>query len=176
MAFVHNFKQSMEVGKRGEEHIIYYLQSSPKVVNLKDVRNDRTFQKIDVDFLMTLDDNVEYKVEVKTDTYKSGNIYYETISSQESDTEGCFEKTQADYLFYYFINWGYLYIFSMPEYKDWFGKMENEFIEKGYQKQVKNSGYKNSQYTSIGYAYPVSILEDLNPSWMRKLEYNYEVA
>lgn len=162
----------MEIGKRGEEHIIDYLKSSPRVTDLVDVRNDRAYQKIDVDFLMTLDDGKEYKVEVKTDTYKSGNIYYETISSKEAETTGCFEKTEADYLFYYFINWGFLYVFSMDEYRQWFSKMEEKFIKKGYQKKVKNRGYKDSTYTSIGYAYPVSILEDLAPSWMRKMTYN----
>lgn len=167
MAFIHNFRQSMEIGKRGEEDIYNYLKNNEIIDNIIDVRNDKAYQKIDVDYLIYINGK-EHKIEIKTDTYKSGNIYYETISSNESSTLGCFEKTEADYLFYYFINWGYLYIFSMEEYRKWFQEIEQEFINKGYQKKVKNRGYKDKTYTSIGYAYPVSILEELNPKWMRK--------
>ena len=171
MAYVHNFHQSMKIGQLGETRIFEYLESRDDVESVIDVTDQRHFQKIDVDYLVKTTDGKEYKVEVKTDTYKSGNIYYETISSKESDTIGCFNKTEADFLMYYFINWGYLYIFSMPEYQKWFNLNEPQMIKSGYQKQVKNKGYKDKTYTSIGYAYPVSILEELNPSWMSKLKY-----
>ena len=169
MAFVHNFRQSMEVGKRGEEHIIEYLNNSDNVKKIVDVRDIREYQKMDVDFLVTFADGVERKIEVKTDTYKSGNIYYEVISSEESDTLGCFEKTEADYLFYYFVNWGYLYILGMEEYRKWFQEKQELFNDAGYKKRVRNSEGKNKTYTSIGYAYPVSILEEENHDWLRKI-------
>lgn len=169
MAFVHNFRQSMEVGKRGEEHIIEYLNNSDNVKKIVDVRDIREYQKMDVDFLVTFADGIERKIEVKTDTYKSGNIYYEVISSEESDTLGCFEKTEADYLFYYFVNWGYLYILGMGEYRKWFQEKQELFNDAGYKKRVRNSAGKNKTYTSIGYAYPVSILEEENHDWLRKI-------
>lgn len=169
MAFVHNFRQSMEVGKRGEEHIIEYLNNSDNIKKIVDVRDIREYQKMDVDFLVTFADGIERKIEVKTDTYKSGNIYYEVISSEESDTLGCFEKTEADYLFYYFVNWGYLYILGMEEYRKWFQEKQESFNDAGYKKRVRNSAGKNKTYTSIGYAYPVSILEEENHDWLRKI-------
>ena len=97
MAIIHEFHKSLKVGEEGEEHILEYLRRSDTVTNIIDVRDSAPYQKMDVDFLVTLTDGKEYKVEVKTDTYLSGNIYYETLSSLEHDSIGCFEKTKADF-------------------------------------------------------------------------------
>ena len=140
----------MEIGKQGEDHVLYYLHNRGKAKHIIDVRNIRTYQVIDVDFLVTFEDDKQYKVEVKTDTYKSGNIYWESISSEESGSDGCFEKTEADYLFYYYINWKRLYIFEMDKYREWFKEQESDFKKLGYQKTVKNKHRGNGHYTSTG--------------------------
>lgn len=173
MAIIHEFQKSLKVGERGEEHILEYLRRSDAVTNIIDVRGSKTYQEVDIDFLTTLRDGKEYGVEVKTDTYLSGNIYYETISSLESDSIGCFEKTKADFLFYYFLNAKQLYIFSMPEYRAWFQQKQPYFDYVGYQKRPINKGRGKSTYTSVGYAFPVSLLEDENPRWMRKVYVNF---
>lgn len=166
---VHNFVQSFKVGSIGEEHILQYLQESDTVEDIQDVRSDKAYQKIDVDFVITMTNGEVFKIEVKTDTYKSGNIYYETMSSVETDSIGCFEKTEADFLFYYFVNLQTLYVFSMPEYKEWFNLKEADFKAAGYQKHVKNRAGKDKQYTSIGYAFPYSLFDEEPLPWVRKL-------
>lgn len=173
MAIIHEFQKSLKVGEEGEEHILEYLRRSDTVTNIIDVRDSAPYQKMDVDFLVTLTDGKEYKVEVKTDTYLSGNIYYETLSSLEHDSIGCFEKTKADFLFYYFINAKQLYLFSMVQYRDWFGLKKDKFDSLGYQKKPINKGWGGKTYTSVGYAFPVSLLEKENPRWMRKVYVNF---
>lgn len=166
---IHSFGQSMKVGKVGEKVISKYLMENKNIKELLDVRSDRAYQKIDVDYIAKMADGKEYQIEIKTDSYDSGNIYYETLSSEETGSAGCFEKTEADFLFYYFMQTDKLYIFSMNEYREWFNLMRLEFDQKGYKKAVRNRGYKDSTYTSIGYAYPLALLDNLKPRWMRKV-------
>ena len=42
-------------------------------------------------------------VEAKADKVPSSNIFFETISNKEKNTLGCMLKTEADYVFYYFL-------------------------------------------------------------------------
>ena len=49
-------------------------------------------------------------VEAKADKVISSNIFFETISNKEKNTLGCMLKTEADYIFYYFIAFKELYI------------------------------------------------------------------
>ena len=172
LAMIHEFSKSLKIGEEGEEHILEYLRMSDNVSNIIDVRDSKVYQEIDVDFLAELAGK-EYKIEVKTDTYLSGNMYYETISAEEYDSIGCFEKTQADFMFYYFINAKTLYILSMNEYRDWFKSKQEEFDTLKYKKRPINKGRKGSTYTSVGYAFPVSLLEKEAPRWMRKVYLNF---
>lgn len=148
------------------------LEQSPNVNSIWDVSGIKKYQNVDVDAIVKMKNGSELKIEVKTDTYTSGNIYYETISALETGSQGCFLKTEADYIFYYYINQEVLYILEVDSYQKWFNEREDFFKEKGYQKQVKNSRWDGSEYTSIGYAYPVSILENDKPRWMRKVYLN----
>lgn len=172
MVKVHNFKDSLAIGEIGEEKILEYLQTSSSVKNIIDVRNVKMYQECDVDLLVHMQGEKELKIEIKTDTYRSGNIYYETVSAEETGSVGGFEKTKADYMFYYFINLQTLYILDMKKYRVWFKKHQTAFDAAGYQKKVKNSRYNGSTYTSIGYAFPVLLLEQDNLSWMRKVYIN----
>lgn len=174
MVKVHNFKDSLAIGEIGEEKILNYLQRSSNVKNIIDVRNVAMYREVDVDLLVHMESGQELKVEVKTDTYRSGNIYYETVSALETGSVGGFEKTTADYMFYYFINLQTLYILDMKEYRKWFNARQKTFDTLGYRKEVKNSRYvKNLTYTSVGYAFPVSLLEEEELKWMRKVYINF---
>ena len=172
MEKIHNFKESLVIGELGEVKILDYLQRSAAVENIIDVRDNKMYRDIDVDLLVQMATGMELKLEIKTDTYRSGNMYYETVSAEETGSIGGFEKTQADYMFYYFINLQTLYILEMNEYRNWFGSKKEEFDFLGYQKKPKNARWNGSTYTSVGYAFPVSILENENPKWMRKVYLN----
>lgn len=172
MMKIHDFKESLKVGERGEAVILDYLEKSPNIKKIIDVRDSKIYQEVDVDLIVKMNTGNELKIEVKTDTYTSGNIYYETVSSEETDSIGCFEKTQADYIFYFFMNLNTLYILEVDAYRNWFKEKQELFDILGYQKKPRNSRWNGSTYTSVGYAFPVQTLEEENPRWMRKVFLN----
>ena len=92
-------------------------------------------------------------VEIKTDTYKTGNMFFETISNEEYQTKGCLMKTNADFLFYYFPNYqnGVLYIFKMNPFR----KFVLDNLSAFRQRRVTNT-----THTSIGYIVPLSYIEN----------------
>ena len=57
---------------------------------------------------------------------KTGNMVYEIYSDRRTCSQGCFEKTQADYILYYLINTKVLYIFDTQELREWVHKHKNE--------------------------------------------------
>lgn len=92
-------------------------------------------------------------VEIKTDTYKTGNMFFETISNEEYQTKGCLMKTNADFLFYYFSNYqnGVLYIFKMKAFREFVLENLSHF---------KQRRVTNTTHTSIGYIVPLSYIEN----------------
>ena len=169
MQKIHNFSHSVKVGEKGERLILDYLEQSPTIQDIIDVRHSPMYQEKDIDFLIKMKTGREYSIEVKTDTYTSGNIYYETMSAEETGSTGCLDKTEADYLFYLFINLGTLYILDMNEYRQWFHMYKPMFDDAGYQKKPKNLRHNGTTYTSVGYAFPVTLLEDETLRWVRKV-------
>lgn len=159
---IHIFEESKKLGDKGEQIIKDYLRSLPSINKVVDMANNKMFYHKDVDFVFQKKDGKTYRAEIKTDQYTSGNIYYETISNDIYNTEGCMNKTAADYLFYYFITWDKLYILKMDEYRTFM----NELIKNGHEalveKNVKNAkSNKKGDYiaSSVGYTLPLSVLE-----------------
>ncbi|MGM0164872.1 hypothetical protein [Enterococcus sp. DIV1059_2] len=162
---IYEFKKSLEFGKKGEDFIWMYLQKQTNVCKLWDVRNNEFYQKIDIDFISESENGTKNYIEVKTDSYTSGNIYYEVLSSANSD--GCMYKTKADTLYYYYPNMSKLYIFDLNKFRDFVESCLDWFDFKGYKKSVKNySGNGMSTYESIGYAIPLSLFHMMEPKWM----------
>lgn len=169
---VHVFKDSLKVGDFGEKIVYQYLKNSPAVESILDVSDSKMYQELEVDLITKMKNGDEHKIEIKTDTYTSGNIYYETVSAEEVGSVGGFEKTVCDFMFYYFVNMNTLYILNMDKYREWFRSKEEEFIEKGYQKSPVNRRWNGSTYTSIGYAFPISLLEEEGAAWCSKVYLN----
>lgn len=57
----------------------------------------------------------------------------------------------------------------MPKFREWFHSNKQLFIKKGYRKSLKNKRYNGDLYTTVGYAFPRSLLEDKD--WVNKIEY-----
>lgn len=114
------FNSDVQVGNKGEYIIYNYLSNHSSTINLIDVSKDKWFQQFDIDFLQITNDEIN-KIEVKTDRIadKTGNMVYEVYSDKRFYTLGCFEKTEADYIFYYLINTNILYIFYTQELREW---------------------------------------------------------
>lgn len=103
--------------------------------------------------MVNFTNNKQATVEIKTDTYKTGNMFFETISNEEYQTKGCLMKTNADFLFYYFPNYqnGALYIFQMKAFRKFVLDNLSYFKERRV---------TNTTHTSLGYIVPLSYIEN----------------
>ena len=122
MRKIYEFKKSLDIGELGENIVEKYLNSLNNVKKIESVKEIKKYQEEDIDFLVYLNEGKKVSIEVKCDSYKSGNLYYETKSCVEFDTIGCLEKTKADYIFYYFLNLNVLYIFKTKKFRSWVRK------------------------------------------------------
>lgn len=118
-----------------------------------DVSDDKFYQKYDIDFVVNFINGKQVTVEIKTDTYKTGNMFFETISNEEYQTKGCLMKTSADFLFYYFPNYqnSVLYIFKMKAFRKFV--LDNLSF-------FKERKVTNTTHVSIGYIVPLSYIEN----------------
>ncbi|WP_341524533.1 hypothetical protein WKK05_18000 [Nostoc sp. UHCC 0302] len=99
-------------------------------------------------------DNADRRVliEVKGDRWdKTRNFFFETDSNLEKGTPGCFMYTQAEWLFYYFVNTGQLYRLPMPKTRDWFLITMKRFRERSTTTSVGDS-----HYTTVGRLVPIT--------------------
>lgn len=183
MKRIYEFEKSLNVGELGENIIEKYLNGLKNVKEIKSVKNIKKYQKDDIDFLVRLNTGKEVSVEVKCDSYKSGNLYYEEKSCVELNTLGCLEKTKADYIFYYFLNLNVLYIFKTNKFRKWVRNEikkyntnpESSIIRKKevFNRFFNKNSNKNDIYTSLGYTIPLKYIESkLNNTNIYKKYYN----
>lgn len=171
MAEAHNFTDSLKKGDVGEELILNYLNKNDNIDYIEDVSNNVDYQKVDIDSIIHFKSGKTQTLEIKTDFYKSPNFFYEVMSAIETGSVGCFEKTEADRLIYYYINLNLLYVFDMPKYREWVRSNKEEF-DKKYGKYLKNNRYNGTQYTSFGYAFPRYLIDSKDYYWVSKKEIN----
>lgn len=107
------FTNDIEKGRVGEDIVINFLKQNKCFDNIIDVRKDKEYQNMDIDFILKRKDR-EYKAEVKTDyiAHTTNNICFEIVSNKEYNTDGCILKTKSDILLYYIIEDDKLYIFN----------------------------------------------------------------
>ena len=151
---VYEFNSSNKIGHQGEQFVKQWiLELHPNVNSITDVSEDKFYQKQDIDFVVNFTSGKQATVEIKTDTYKTGNMFFETISNEEYQTKGCLMKTNADFLFYYFSNYqnGVLYIFKMKAFREFVLENLSHF---------KQRRVTNTTHTSIGYIVPLSYIEN----------------
>ena len=155
-----DFIECLSNGKAGENDVIKYLYD--KYHNdwkFKYVGDDKEYQKKDIDLLMINDDK-EISIEIKTDFTNYDNVFAEYFSSYELKTLGCFVKTEADYIIYYFINKGKMYIIPTLQMKELMYEKDWR-IGKALDKVKTKNGYVTK--TSMGLLIPIkNILERIN--------------
>ena len=125
-----SFEESLKHGGFGE-HAIWNMFSKMKTVrSVVDVRDDKVFQEKDVDFLVENMDRQFIWVEVKTDFvgHKSGNIVYELTTSGHT---GCFEKTQAKYIVYYFPHAETAHLIDVKKLRNYIYEAQPNLIKMG---------------------------------------------
>lgn len=128
---MNKFQQDLRTGSIGEESVLQFLKVSKSTKNIMDVRYDKFFQELDVDFIQETHNNEFRKIEVKTDTmaHITGNLAYEHTSNKYYNTIGCFEKTKADYIFYYLTENKNLYILHTETLRSYIHTNKNRFRE-----------------------------------------------
>lgn len=125
---VHYMQDSLKVGELGEKAVLNFLLAKGYVQNYLDVRGDKVYWEKDVDYLIVFIDGSYHLIEVKADTYShTGYIFYEFLSCVEKNTLGCFQKTKAKWVFYYFVNDGTLYVIHVEKFRDWYEKNKHRF-------------------------------------------------
>lgn len=148
MKDVYYFKTQVKETNVGTDIILKFLQNRyPKDIFIN-VEDDKEYQKIDVDYRWLRGDK-ELLLEIKVDSYKSGNFFYEFYSNYEMKTIGCFEKTKADYIAYYFSETDSLYILNPQNFRNYVNK---------YQKWLTPKYVPNTSFHSMGYAIPIKDL------------------
>lgn len=177
---IYDFRKSLDVGNEGESKIKSFILSLDHVESIESVQNIKQYQEDDIDFIVTFKNKQKCTIEVKTDTYKSGNLYYETKSCVERNTLGCLEKTKADYIFYYFSKYDRLYILKTNPFRNWVKNEISKFSKNPStsllnKKEVFNRitfGSQKGLYTSEGYTIPLNYIEKelLNTKVYKRLD------
>jgi hypothetical protein len=155
---MYEMDKMLEVTNKATEEIVAYLNSQPSVLRVENVEEYRTYQVKDIDLLILTQlsngQKVTKSIEIKADRwYRTGNYFFETISNYEKKTLGCFMYTEADYLFYYFVDPKELHILPMPQTRDWFIKNQKRFEIK-----VVNTAVQGDSYSSQGRVVPRHIV------------------
>ena len=146
-----SFHSDINIGQKGENIIYDYLMNHPSTDNVINVSNDKWFQQFDIDFVQINGSGDVNKIEVKTDrlAHKTGNMVYEIWSDRRIYSKGCFEKTEADYIFYFLINTNIIYIFDTLELRDWVKKHETKLNR------------TNMGDYAVGYLIPLNDLKEI---------------
>lgn len=124
------------------------------------MENNTYFRTKDIDLIWNkkIDHRtIPLKIEIKTDKYhKTGNYFFETISNNNSNSAGCFMYTEADFIFYYFIDIKELHILPMPEARDWFLANIDRFKEVNVRATEAGTGF----YHSVGRLININLMKD----------------
>ena len=150
----HEFGASNNIGKWGEGVIKAFLMSRSDIRRYQDVSDVESYQRMDIDGIIHLPSGHRQKIEIKTDTYTTGNIFFETESCVEYNTPGCMYKTKADFLYYYLPGYDKVYVLQMDKYRIWF-KLHKHMFKYHTFINKKKSGDTHSG----GYAIPIEYLE-----------------
>ncbi len=140
----YRFKDSFGLGSLGVTVTSNYLHSRPDTLYVEDVQSNPFYQKEDVD-LIWHSNHGSFKVEVKTDSHNTGNIFFETVSNLGKGSSGCILTSSAEILCYVIQASSLILAMSMKAVRGWFLDRLNSFREVKSQTKV-GSGF----YTSLG--------------------------
>ncbi|GAB3534054.1 hypothetical protein GCM10027443_20590 [Pontibacter brevis] len=131
----YSIEGATQVADKAAADIEALLRRQPDTVEVINVERDPTYREKDIDLLWRrkLDDGSikTIRIEVKGDRwYKTGKYFFETCSNEGKGTPGCFLYTEADYVYYYFVEERELHVLPMPATRDWFKQRMADFREK----------------------------------------------
>lgn len=118
------FKQRSSVETKFLPVIVEYLKKKPITVRVEVAGRELQIED-DIDLIwthLTEDWEVETSIEIKFDTqgHSTGNFAFETLSNELRSSRGCFLRTRASLLYYYFVESAELYIFETGKVRSYF--------------------------------------------------------
>ncbi len=151
MPMSYSMRDAQSVARRAASDVEAFLQARSETRSVRNVEDDPQFQQIDVDLVWETQKG-NYLVEIKGDRigHQSGNFFFETVSNKARQTPGCFLYSEADLLFYYFIETGKLYILPLPETRRWFLEKEEDF-----ELRETTTPVGKRRYTTVGRLVPI---------------------
>jgi hypothetical protein len=125
--------EQIAVGVVGEKIVTDWIKKNKTFKSLTDVSKIKKYQDIDVDLKLELPNGAINLIEIKTDKYNPINFVPEEWSDNPKTDEfgdfiedgssgslGCFRKTKANFIYYYFLKTDELYIFRTSAFQEWF--------------------------------------------------------
>lgn len=158
MVNAYSFDEKNSFSKKGIVIVSDYLKTMKKTVKVINVEDDPKSQSEDIDIIWVRknqDIEVQIPIEVKTDNYTTGNFWLETFSNEKAGTPGCFVKSKAKYLFYYFPKWNKMYIIPLKKAQQWFAKNKDRFPESKTTTKDKAGAYT---HTTVGKKVPIEVM------------------
>jgi len=147
----YDMDDTLNVAEQAAQEVTKYLLSLDETQRVENVEGIAAYQAIDVDLLWFARNGRVVQIEVKGDRYhQTGNYFFETVSNQQRGTPGCFLYTEADYLFYYFVDAGELHVLPMPDVRDWFIAHMEEFRER----ETSTPTRRGESYITVGRLVP----------------------
>lgn len=154
------FTGSLKRGELGEEIFLASFAGMKEVKKVYDVRGSARHQAIDIDFIIDfwhkskLAGSDSVSVELKTDFTCYQNLYYEKYSCYEMRTAGCMEKTQSDFLIYYYIRKKFFYLLKTASFRAWVHERNEDFV-----KDFKPERGRAGIYHKAGLLIPTSSID-----------------
>ncbi|MDF5707950.1 MAG: hypothetical protein PUP90_09800 [Nostoc sp. S4] len=151
MTYAYSMDDGVQVANQAASDIEAWLWGKPETISLNNVENDPNYQHRDIDLIWTTQTG-KILIEIKGDRWnKTRNLFFETDSNLEKGTPGCFMYTEADWLFYYFVNTRQLYKLPMPKTREWF-----HITMKRFRERATTTPVGSSYYTTVGRLVPIT--------------------
>ncbi|WP_254174508.1 nuclease-related domain-containing protein [Planktothrix pseudagardhii] len=116
--------QESAIFKQAIDDVLNWLKNLPQTSDLQIVETQPEYQAQKIDLLLTTNKGT-FKIKITPDSCNTTeNFFFETNPS------GAFMSSQADWLFYYFVNSRLLYLLPLPETRNWLKDNLNQFSSK----------------------------------------------
>lgn len=148
-----DIKRAFKRGDSGIERVSKYLATQRGHTDIINVEDHEKFRKWGVDLLWQTAFGIVL-IDVKSDSYDTGNFFFETVSNKDKNTLGCFLSSEADYFYYVFEERNELYIIELEPVRTWFLENQHRFKVKNPSTTTRGVVF----YQSEGYIVPISIL------------------
>lgn len=184
---VYDFDKQNEVSKEAEEWFLRFASRWKEqgiILDVLDVRENRAYQNMDIDFVCIMADKSKRTCEVKGDFTETGNLFAEyAVPSYDVDKNrkiigrhaslGWLYGSKADFIFYYYSAYKKIYLLDLVEFSAWVNSMSlkcnferrrcsRPFSIRGAKNLVDKNNPKGSYYYGLGYIIPLREIESAN--------------